>query len=147
MDCSSLVERTDICFSFKCSSLVKTHPSNFSFPFLWVSFKRIWLRILIRTNKYSWENWALRKSLDDWKSRIIKVWIMQVWVYIFCGIVWKNYVSFSRITCIFLIYTLVYSRKQCTFIFHITNPYWPSLSSQDCRILALFIFCPFMDPN
>lgn len=34
---------------------------------------KIWLRILIMTNKYSWENWDQRKSLDDQEIQIIKI--------------------------------------------------------------------------
>ena len=63
--------------SFESSSLVTTCASTALFCF-WkqnkfastllfnaVVLKRIWLRILIMTNKYSWQNWDQRKSPDN----------------------------------------------------------------------------------
>ena len=46
-----------------------------------VVFKRIWLRILIVANKYSWPNWDQRKSPDNREIRIIEVRIIEVRLY------------------------------------------------------------------
>ena len=40
-----------------------------------VVFKIICPRILIMTNKYSWQNWDQRKSPDNREIRIIEVWL------------------------------------------------------------------------
>ena len=47
-----------------CSLRAKT-PLHLTAPFNAVVLKRIWLRILIVTNKYLWPNWDLRKSPDN----------------------------------------------------------------------------------
>ena len=71
--------------SFECSSLVKTRASAVFFffegkklsqltaRFNAVILKRIWLRILIVTNKYSCPNSDQRKSPDNREIRIIEV--------------------------------------------------------------------------
>ena len=46
-----------------------------------VVLKRIWRRILIMTNEYSWQNWNKRKSLDNREIQIIEVWINEVRLY------------------------------------------------------------------
>lgn len=46
-----------------------------------IVLKRIWLWILIKTNKYSWQKWDQRKSQDNQKIQIIKVQIIKVWLY------------------------------------------------------------------
>ena len=62
--------------SFECSPLVATRPCAvfavwrqktlvLAALFYGVVLKRIWLRILIVTNKYSWLNWYQRKSPDN----------------------------------------------------------------------------------
>ena len=79
--------------SFKCSSLLTTStraafalweqkPSHLTAPFNVVVLKRIWLRILIVTNKYSWPNWDQRKGPDNREIRIIEVRIIEVRLYL-----------------------------------------------------------------
>ena len=80
--------------SFECSSLVTTHAgAAFAFSkrnklaftslFNAVLLKRLWRRISIMTNKYSWQNWDQRKSPDNREIRIIEVWIIKVRLYLF----------------------------------------------------------------
>ena len=69
--------------SIKCSSLATRHaqallllfeskkPSHLTALFNAVVLKRIWLRILIVTNKYSWPNWDQRKSPDNRGSTVV----------------------------------------------------------------------------
>ena len=46
------------------------NPSHLTAPFNAVVLKRIWLQILIMSNKYSWPNWDQRKSPDNQEIRI-----------------------------------------------------------------------------
>ena len=80
--------------SFECSSSVTTHTgAAFAFSkrnklaftslFNAVLLKRLWRRISIMTNKYSWQNWDQRKSPDNREIRIIEVWIIKVRLYLF----------------------------------------------------------------
>ena len=80
--------------SFECSSLVTTHASAafafskrnklaFTSLFNAVLLKRLWRRISIMANKYSWQNWDQRKSPDNREIRIIEVWIIKVRLYLF----------------------------------------------------------------
>ena len=57
----------------RCFFLWEQKPSHLTAPFNAVVLKRIWLRILIVTNKYSWPNWDQRKSPDNREIRIIEV--------------------------------------------------------------------------
>ena len=74
--------------SFECFSLVTTRasaafffeskkPFHLTARFNAVLLKRIWLRILIVTNKYSWPNRDQRKSPDNREIRIIEVRIIK----------------------------------------------------------------------
>ena len=80
--------------SFECSSSVTTHASAafafskrnklaFTSLFNAVLLKRLWRRISIMANKYSWQNWDQRKSPDNQEIRIIEVWIIKVRLYLF----------------------------------------------------------------
>ena len=80
--------------SFECSSLVTRHAgAAFAFSkrnklaftslFNAVLLKRLWRRISIMANKYSWQNWDQRKSPDNREIRIIEVWIIKVRLYLF----------------------------------------------------------------
>ena len=80
--------------SFECSSSVTTHASAafafskrnklaFTSLFNAVLLKRLWRRISIMANKYSWQNWDQRKSPDNREIRIIEVWIIKVRLYLF----------------------------------------------------------------
>ena len=46
----------------RCFCSLREKPSHLTAPFNAVVLKRIWLRILIVTNKYSWRNWDQRKK-------------------------------------------------------------------------------------
>ena len=56
-------------------------PSHLTALFNAVVLKRIWLQILVVTNKYSWTNWDHRKSPDDREIWIIEVRIIEVPLY------------------------------------------------------------------
>ena len=78
-ECSSLVTtRTGAAFAFS-----KRNKLAFTSLFNAVLLKRLWRRILIMTNKYSWQNWDQRKSPDNREIRIIEVWIIKVRLYLF----------------------------------------------------------------
>ena len=66
-------DKRERCF---CSLRAKT--LAFDCTFQCCSFKKIWLRILIVTNKYSWPNWVQRKSLDNREIRIVEVRIIEI---------------------------------------------------------------------
>ena len=78
--------------SFESSSLLTTSASaafalweqkssHLTALFNAVVLKRIWLRILMVTNKYSWPNWDQRKSPDNREIRIIEVQLIEVRLY------------------------------------------------------------------
>ena len=78
-ECSSLVTtRTGAAFAFS-----KRNKLAFTSLFNAVLVKRLWRRISIMTNKYSWQNWDQRKSPDNREIRIIEVWIIKVRLYLF----------------------------------------------------------------
>ena len=78
-ECSSLVTtRTGAAFAFS-----KRNKLAFTSLFNAVLLKRLWRRISIMTNKYSWQNWDQRKSPDNREIRIIEVWIIKVRLYLF----------------------------------------------------------------
>lgn len=69
----------ELCFCFLKAKLA------FTLLFNTVVLKRRGLRILIMTNKNSWQNWDQGKSLNDQEIQIIEVWIIKVWLYYY----WK----------------------------------------------------------
>ena len=58
----------------------------FDCTFQCCSLKRIWLWILIVTNKYSWPNWDQRRSRDNREIQVIEVQIIKVRLYKFVWI-------------------------------------------------------------
>lgn len=68
----------ELCFCFLKAKLA------FTLLFNTVVLKRRGLRILIMTNKNSWQNWDQGKSLNDQEIQIIEVWIIKVWLYYYC---------------------------------------------------------------
>lgn len=70
----------ELCFRFLKAKLA------FTLLFNTVVLKRRGLRILIMTNKNSWQNWDQGKSLNDQEIQIIEVWIIKVWLYYY----WKK---------------------------------------------------------
>lgn len=68
----------EFCFCFLKAKLA------FTLLFNTVVLKRRGLRILIMTNKNSWQNWGQGKSLNDQEIQIIEVWIIKVWLYYYC---------------------------------------------------------------
>ena len=69
----------NVCKRYFC--FLKAKQTCIYFTFQCSSFKEYGLQILIMTNKFSWQNWLWRKSLDNQEIRIIEIQIIEVQLY------------------------------------------------------------------
>ena len=130
------------CFCFFLMRNKLAFPSHFNA----VVLKRMWLRILIMTNKYSWTNWGQRKSPDTREIRIIKVRIIEVWLYIDlfldeCFFILDGQFKISHDSFSFSYSDFYFSRSDFP-ISHIDH--WNSIGNFELKPLLSCLACPIL---